>query len=96
MPSAPVAASAAPTSPTSSVSFPELLHLAQTARDTRDYALNLGIDESALVRYADGAVCDEEHRIITGVLAKNRWSLDFLKSYLDQKRRRGQHKRRVA
>lgn len=90
---APVAASPAPTT---RVSFPELLNLAMTARDTRDHALDFGVDETALIRFADGAVCDEEHRKITGVLAKNNWALSFVSNYLKQKRRRGQPQRRVA
>lgn len=92
MSSAPVAAPRAVT--TSPVSFPDLLNLAMTARDTRDASLNLGIDETALIRYADGAVCDVEHREITGVLAKNRWALDFVVNRIKQ--RRGQPQRRVA
>jgi hypothetical protein len=88
------APSATPVAPSSPVSFETLLNLAFTTRDTRDYAEQHGVDETALVRFADGAVCDEEHRRITAVLAKNAWSLSFLSNLL--KRRRGQPKRRVA
>lgn len=97
-----ISAPFAPSPTTSSVSqlppkvdsFPELLNLVMTARDTRDHALELGVDETALIRYADGAVCDGEHRIITGVLAKNRWALSFVADRIKQ--RRGQPQRRVA
>jgi hypothetical protein len=67
-----------------------------TVRDTRDHALSLGVDETALIRYADGAVCDEERHVLTGVLAKNRWALQYVSNYIKQRNERGRPKRRVA
>lgn len=101
MPSAPSATSVAPTAAVSQIppkveSFPTLLNLAMITRDTREHALHLGIDETALIRYADGAVCDEEHRFLTGILAKNRWALDFVVNHIKQRNQRGQPRRRVA
>lgn len=58
------------------------------SRDARGYALDFGIDETALIRYADGAVCDgEERRAIEHVICRNRWSRDFVVSHVKRKRK---------
>jgi hypothetical protein len=99
-----ISAPFAPSPTTSSVSqlppkvdsFPELLNLAMTVRGTRNYAEHVGIDETALIRYADGAVCDGgEHLRITRLVSKNDWALNFIANHVKQKRQ-GQLQRRVA
>ena len=56
-------------------------------RDARGYALDFGVDETALIRYADGAVCDgEERRTIEHVVSRNRWSRDFVVNHVKRKR----------
>lgn len=90
------APSAASPATTPSVSFPELLNLAFSARSTRSYTQLDGLDETALIRYADGAVCDGgEHLRITSLVAKNDWALNFIANHVKQKRQ-GQPQRRVA
>lgn len=56
-------------------------------RDSREYALDFGVDETALVRYANGAVCDGgERRAIEHVVSRNRWSREFVVNHVKRKR----------
>jgi len=57
------------------------------ASETRGYALDHGVDETALVRYANGAVCDEERRDIEAVVSRNRWSREYVVDLVKSKRK---------
>lgn len=46
--------------------------------NSREYALDFGIDEQALERYISRACCVDEESTIQGLLLRNSWSLHFL------------------
>lgn len=75
-----------------SVTFPELVTESSGMRDARTYALDFGVDEEALVRYANGAFCDEERQSIQRVIARNKWAMEFVVNHVKRKRK----KNRVA
>ena len=67
---------------------------AMTPRGTRDQALDYGIDETALLQYASGAVSVYERRFIQSVLVRNEWAMKFVVDAI--KRRRCRVAARVA
>ena len=77
-----------------SVTFPELVteSIASGVRDARTYALDFGVDEEALVRYANRALCDEERQSIQRIIARNKWAREFVVNHVKRKRK----KNRVA
>ncbi len=82
---------AGPAATSTPAHFETLLETAMRSdpRNTRDYALDFGVDEKALIRYADGAICDEgERRSIERVVSRNRWSQNFIVERVKQKRKR--------
>ena len=72
------------------VSFPMLVTASITSgvRDARTYALDYGVDEEALIRYANGAFCDEERQTIQGVIARNKWARNFVVNHVKRKRKK--------
>ena len=62
--------------------LPEVIRL----RGSRDYALNRGVDEKALERYATGACSLYEREEIESVIAKNKWSRDYVVQYVKSRR----------
>jgi hypothetical protein len=77
---------AASSAPSSTPSFEALLTASLGVCETRDYALDLGIDETALIRYANGAVSMYRRREIQHVLLRNSWSRDYVVDYVKSKR----------
>lgn len=55
-------------------------------RGSRDYALDRGVDEKALERYATGACSLYEREEIESVIARNKWSLDYVVQYVKSRR----------
>ena len=80
------------TPPTTTGGFESLLSRAAFHRGSRDYALDYGVDEEALICYADGAVADDGG--ITGVLVCCEWATKFVVERV--KRRRLQKQRSAA
>jgi hypothetical protein len=56
------------------------------ARNSKNYALDHGVDETVLVRYANGAVSTYEHREIQSVIARCKWARDFVVDQVKRKR----------
>ena len=80
---------ATPAAHASRTSFPSLFSAAlkDGSRDTRAYALDLGIDKSALQRYACGAVFDEEERgHVQHVILRNAWSMNYVVNLVKRRR----------
>lgn len=79
----------APTSPSTSVSFLGLLSLAYKTRGARSYHTNFEANRTALIRFADGAVCDEgERRDTERLIAQHDWALKFVADRIKQRRRK--------
>ena len=78
-----------PKTSTSAMTFPEFLDhlLVGGERGTRSYALDHGVDETALIRYANGAVSAYERAEITAVISRNAWAKDFVVQVVKQKRK---------
>jgi hypothetical protein len=53
---------------------------------TKHYATNLGVDEAALIRYANGAVSTYEQKRINRVLAKSEWARRFVIDHVKRQR----------
>lgn len=78
----------APLPTTSPRSFAALLTEAVASRRDRACALNHGVDESALLRYANGAVSVSSAReSITHVVGFNQWSRERVVHYVKRKRK---------
>lgn len=78
---------ATPETPT----FPELLTQAMRGpggRSSRQYALDHGVDEAALARYASGAVTVYERAEIQNVLTVNDWAMNFVVDLVKSRRRK--------
>ena len=75
-------------SPAASHTFETLLETAMKCDPTatRGYALDHGVDEPALVRYTNGAVGDEERQSIEFVVARNRWSREYIVDLVKSRR----------
>jgi len=56
-------------------------------RHTRGYALDHGVDESALVQYVNGAVCDEERHYVESIIARNEWSRTYVVDLVKSRRK---------
>jgi len=56
-------------------------------RRSRSYALDHGVDESALVQYVNGAVCDEERRFIESIIVRNEWSRTYVVDLVKSRRK---------
>jgi len=82
---APHAASSAPSSKTR---FETLLTASLGTSGTRDHALDMGIDEPALIRYANGAVSVYRRQEIQNVILNNRWSREYVVDYVKSKRKK--------
>ena len=71
-------------------SFPKLISQAiqgaETQRNSRDYALDHGVDKEALKRYATGAISVYERREIDAIVAKCRWAMDHVVSLVKARR----------
>lgn len=69
--------------------FETLLETAMRCDPTakRGYALDHGVNEPALVRYTNGAVGDEERRVIEHVVARNQWSRDYIVDLVKSRRK---------
>lgn len=55
-------------------------------RATRDYSLDHGVDEKALVHYANGAVSVSEREEIEGVIGRCSWARRVVAEYIKHKR----------
>jgi len=55
-------------------------------RATRGYSLDHGVDEEALVRYANGAVSVSEREEIEGVIGRCAWARLTVDKYIKHKR----------
>jgi hypothetical protein len=55
-------------------------------RGGKSYALDHGVDEVALVRYANGAVSVYERREIQGVISRNEWARNFVIDHVKRQR----------
>lgn len=67
--------------------FNTLVAAAHAELDSKDYALDLGVTQEALFRYADGAVFDEEERgFLTGMIAKNKWCMSVVVNRVKRRR----------
>lgn len=71
-----------------SLTFPEFLDYMMKGgtRGTRDYALDHGVDETALARYASGAVSTYERQEIQNVLARCDWAREYVVNLVKRKR----------
>ena len=89
-------ATAAPA--THSLTFPEFLDYVMRGgeRGTRSYSLDHGIDETALIRYANGAVSTYERQEIQEIISRCAWAREFVVNIVKQKRKRNQTKRSAA
>ncbi len=78
----------APTPSVATMDFPTFLtHLANGGRRaTRDYSLDHGVDEAALVQYVNGAFSVYERMEIEAVISRCVWAREFLVHYLKEKR----------
>jgi len=76
--------------PTTESSFPKFLADAsaynQRVLSGKSYAHDHGVDETALLRYANGAVSVYERREIEEVVARCAWALDWVVNYVKNKR----------
>lgn len=81
---------ATPETPTATPSFPALLEEAMrrvsSARSRRQYSLDHGVDETALIRYANGAVSTYERQEIQGVLSKCDWARNYVVNLVKNRR----------
>ena len=78
---------ATPETPT----FPELLTEAMRGprfRSSRQHALDHGVDEMALTRYAGGAVSASERAEIQNVLTSCDWAMKFVIDLVKSRRRK--------
>jgi len=55
--------------------------------DTRTHALSLGFDETALLRYASGAVSTYERHEITNLVIRCEWARKFIVDHVKSRRR---------
>lgn len=73
-------------------SFPALLMEAAkfgtSVRSRKQYALDHGVDETALIRYANGAVSVYERREIESVLSRCDWARNFVVDLVKNRRRK--------
>lgn len=80
---------AAPTAPTTRSDFEILLNNAFSLRGSKQHALDRGITHEALIRYADGAVFDdEERRFLESVISRNDWSRNVVVERVKSKRKK--------
>ena len=78
--------------PASSVptSFETFLGQASRSKcnDSRDFAHYFGINEVALLRYANGAIRDAGERLhVEHVVSRNKWSCDYVVRLVKKKRK---------
>jgi hypothetical protein len=59
-------------------------------RGTRECALDLGVDEMALLRYASGAVSTYERQEIQNVLVRNEWAMNYVVRAVKDRRKQAQ------
>ena len=85
---------AAPAATASPTHFDSLVRQAVSLRGSlgRERALDMGVDETALLRYVSGAVSTYERGCISALAASNDWVLQQIVKLTKQKRKR----RRVA
>lgn len=83
-----ITAPAASAAPTANPTFSSLVASAATRLDSRDYAVDLGLDEPTLLRYANGVVSMYERRCIEHVLVRNSWSRQFVVDLVKSRRRK--------
>jgi hypothetical protein len=57
-------------------------------RATRGYSLDHGVDEEALVRYANGAVSVSEREEIQALIGRCAWARQFVIANIKQQRRK--------
>lgn len=55
-------------------------------RASREYAIELGVDEQVLERFASRACSDYESRLVKEILIKNTWSRTYLVNLIKQRR----------
>ncbi len=79
---------AAPTAPTKHMDFPAFVDwlFSGGSRSDRTYALDNGVDETALIRYANGAASAYERSEIQNIISRCRWAQQFVVDYVKQKR----------
>jgi hypothetical protein len=63
---------------TQSPTFETLVNRAALHMGSRPYALDHGVDEQALIRYADGALSVSERDSVAGLLARCSWARKFV------------------
>lgn len=82
---------ATPTPAMTSMSFPAFLEEAmlrgRSVRSQKTHALDLGVDEAALIRYANGAVSAYERTEIEHVIANCDWARKIVVNQVKNKRR---------
>ena len=67
-------------------SITDALPAVETRRASRDYALDYGIDEKALERYASGACSLYERKSIESVLTRCRWAMSYVVALVKDRR----------
>lgn len=75
--------------PANEMSFPEFLEEALSRGSPvrhKQYSLDHGVDETALIRYANGAVSTYERSEVEAVLTKCDWARDFVVNLVKNKR----------
>lgn len=75
-----------PATPTFSDLLTEVVKRGWTARSRKHYALDRGVNESALLRYADGAVSVYERVTFETVLLNCDWALNFVVDQVKSRR----------
>jgi hypothetical protein len=82
---------ATPTPATTTMSFPafveEAMSRGRSVRSQKEHALDLGVDEAALIRYANGAVSAYERTEIQNVIANCDWAREIVINQVKNKRR---------
>lgn len=80
---------AAPSAPTTRSQFETLLTNAFSLRGSKQHALDCGVTQEALIRYADGAVFDDGERAhIESVVSRNEWSRKIVVERVKSKRKK--------
>lgn len=69
-------------------SFAELLTRSRRYSNTRGSALDHGFNEQALLRYANGAVSDDERKHAEQIVLRNDWSCQFVVRHIKHRRER--------
>lgn len=80
---------AAPAAPTTRSQFETLVSNASQLRGCKQHALDHGVTEEALIRYADGAVFDDgERAFLERFISRNDWSRRVVVERVKSKRKK--------